>query len=272
MNSSVQYFYDQSPENEWNRLVRSPYRKIEFEVISHFLSEYLPPSGTILDLGGGPGRYTISLAQKGYRVTLIDVSPKNIELARQKIQGKNLLDRVERIVVGDEHSLSSYPAGAFDAVLCMGPLYHLQKEEDRLFCLQQCVRVLKPQSPIFVTLYPRLSYLHDAIRSGTCLSLFEQDGAALEDILAKGYSPRAGLPNTHFCNPDDVIAWFHRAGLEVLERASVYGPFSFQDRCVEDIAASPQAWNRMLNLILDTCTDPHMFSSAEYLLAIGEKP
>ena len=60
----LQKFYDDNTEYEWNRLGR---RRMEFEVSMLVLEEYLPePPVKILDIGGGPDRYSICLAEKGY--------------------------------------------------------------------------------------------------------------------------------------------------------------------------------------------------------------
>ena len=52
--------------------------RTEFAVTLRALDEHLPPPPAhILDCGGGPGRYAIALAQRGYTVTLFDLSPES---------------------------------------------------------------------------------------------------------------------------------------------------------------------------------------------------
>ena len=63
----VRKYYRDSGSEEWRRLVKDPYHRLEFDTTLHFLERYLPPSGGILDAGGGPGRYSIELARRGYR-------------------------------------------------------------------------------------------------------------------------------------------------------------------------------------------------------------
>ena len=75
MNDVVRRRYDADPESEWERLVRDPYRRLEFIITRHFLDKYLPAKGVVLDAGGGPGRYTITLAKKNYTMVLLDLSP-----------------------------------------------------------------------------------------------------------------------------------------------------------------------------------------------------
>src|SRR5262245_57579099 len=70
----VRNYYAQFGEREWLRLTNAEDGAVEFAVTCHALASYLPKHGRILDIGGGPGRYTIWLAQRGYTVVLADLS------------------------------------------------------------------------------------------------------------------------------------------------------------------------------------------------------
>jgi 2-polyprenyl-3-methyl-5-hydroxy-6-metoxy-1,4-benzoquinol methylase len=90
MSEVVKKFYDENSEEEWRRLFQDAYHRLEFLVTMHFLDKYLPRSGLILDAGGGPGRYSIELAKKGYDVVLVDISPKCLEIAKREIKSANV--------------------------------------------------------------------------------------------------------------------------------------------------------------------------------------
>jgi 2-polyprenyl-3-methyl-5-hydroxy-6-metoxy-1,4-benzoquinol methylase len=80
--NETETFYDQNAQYEWDRLQR---HRTEFAVTLRVLKDYLPPApAKIADIGGGPGRYSIALAQRGYQVTLIDLSKGCLEFAKQK--------------------------------------------------------------------------------------------------------------------------------------------------------------------------------------------
>src|SRR5207247_3857740 len=52
------------------------YSRIEFARTKELLDRHLPPApATVLDVGGGPGVYAEWLAERGYRVHLVDGSP-----------------------------------------------------------------------------------------------------------------------------------------------------------------------------------------------------
>ena len=92
--SLVREYYTGQVRKEWRRLVRDAYHRLELDTTLHFLEKYLPKKGLILDAGGGPGRYTIELARRGYQVTLLDMTPANLEFAGRQIRRAKLQDKV----------------------------------------------------------------------------------------------------------------------------------------------------------------------------------
>ena len=125
MSDVVKEYYDKHAEREWNRLVQDPYHKLEFIVTMYFLDKYLPKKGLILDAGGGPGRYTIELAKKGYDVVLFDLSTKCLREAEKRIRNARVKNRVKSVVQGSIADMSQFPNETFDAVTCFGALSHL---------------------------------------------------------------------------------------------------------------------------------------------------
>jgi S-adenosylmethionine-dependent methyltransferase len=128
-------------------------------VTTRTLREHLPPQGRILDLGGATGHYTIWLAQQGYQVVLADLSPNLLEIARDKIAQAGVQAQVEQIVTCDACDLARFPDCAFDAVLCLGPFYHLTDPADRERAACELVRVLKPGGVAVVAFMPLYSFL-----------------------------------------------------------------------------------------------------------------
>lgn len=136
--------YDDNPEREWDRLEGFHF---EFEITKHFLDKYLKGK-TVLDIGGGPGRYSIYLAKLGYEVTLIDLSNGNVELAKEKAKEFNVEIKAYQC---DARDLSKLDLGSFDNVLVMGPLYHLFKERDREKCILEAKKHLNKDGILFAS-------------------------------------------------------------------------------------------------------------------------
>jgi ubiquinone/menaquinone biosynthesis C-methylase UbiE len=121
--------------------LRSGRGAIEFERQTEIISRYLRKRrARVLDIGGGPGNYSIWLARQGYEPHLLDPVELHIgqALGRAKRSGLRIDARV-----GDARRLP-YPSRYADAVLLMGPLYHLTKRSDRHRALCEARRVLRP--------------------------------------------------------------------------------------------------------------------------------
>ena len=125
MSKVVREYYDRNAEKEWGRLVQDPYRRLEFIVTTHFLDKYLPKEGLVLDSGGGPGRYTIYLAKKGYDVVLFDLSAECLREAEKRIRRARVKRRVKDVVQGSVTDMSQLQDESFDAVICLGAMSHL---------------------------------------------------------------------------------------------------------------------------------------------------
>src|SRR5687768_17389593 len=141
---------------------------LEFARTQALLERYLPPSpATIADVGGGPGRYAIWLTERGYSVHLVDAVPLHVEQARlaaSALQGAALASAE----VGDARELGLEDASA-DAVLLLGPLYHLTERVDRVRVLAEARRVCRPGGVVIAAAISRFASTLDGIREGYLL-------------------------------------------------------------------------------------------------------
>lgn len=97
----VKEFYDKNTAAEWERLQR---HQFEFELTKRYINRYIKPGDKVLDIGGGPGRYSLYLAAMGCDVTLFDLSSANVEFAKEQAnaQGVSL-----KAFVGDVREVDS---------------------------------------------------------------------------------------------------------------------------------------------------------------------
>jgi 2-polyprenyl-3-methyl-5-hydroxy-6-metoxy-1,4-benzoquinol methylase len=94
----VRTYYASFGEREWTRLENQNDGFVEFAITCQMLSKYLKPNSRILDIGGGPGRYSIWLAKQGHRVVLSDLSPNLLSIAQTKIDEAGVRINVEEIL------------------------------------------------------------------------------------------------------------------------------------------------------------------------------
>ncbi len=117
MSDDVRRYYDSFGEREWERLNRPNDGAIEFALTKRVIADYLPDGARVLDIGGDPGRYTIWLAERGHRVTLADLSPTLIAIARDRVAASPSAPLVDEITVADARDLSAWTDGEFDTAL-----------------------------------------------------------------------------------------------------------------------------------------------------------
>ncbi|MFN2471439.1 MAG: class I SAM-dependent methyltransferase [Gaiellaceae bacterium] len=130
---------------------------IEFARTKELLERYLPPPpARVLDVGGGPGVYALWLAELGYDVHLIDPLPLHVKHATELAAGRF------EATVGDARRLEAEAASA-DAVLLLGPLYHLTERSDRIQALSEACRVLRPGGLIAAAAISRFASMFDGL-------------------------------------------------------------------------------------------------------------
>jgi ubiquinone/menaquinone biosynthesis C-methylase UbiE len=166
------------------------------------MERYLPASPAVIaDVGGGPGRYAIWLAERGYRVHLVDPVSLHIEQAREEaasLPGVTL----ESAEVGDARALRLADASV-DAVLLLGPLYHLTGRADRLKALAEARRVCRPGGVVLAAAISRFASTLDGLRGGYL------EDPVFADIAAR--DRREGVHRNPTGNPAYfTTAYFHR--------------------------------------------------------------
>lgn len=270
----VRAYYATFGEREWTRLENPDDGAVEFAVTCHTLAAYLPPRGRVLDIGGGPGRYTIWLAQRGYRVVLADLSPELLSIALAKIKQAGVGPMVEAIVQADARNLSHWSANSFDAVLSLGPFYHLPDPEDRRRAAVELGRVLCPGGVAFVALMPRFAFLrrtlaipderHHLAQPDFVARLLEE-GVFINDMQGRftcGWGVR----------PEEVAPFFEQHGFTKLDLLAAEGCVIDIQRALVELGESDRAtYQAAFDLILRTASDPSILGMAAHLLYVGRK-
>jgi SAM-dependent methyltransferase len=156
--------YDALGDREWERLERDLYHRLEFEETRHHLDEWLPEAGRLVDVGGGAGRYAVHLAERGYRVDLVDPSAGQAAVADDERTAHGVASRVT-VTRGDARALP-YDDDRFDATLCLGgPLSHVMTAEGRRAAAAELGRVTVPDGPVVVSVMGRLAALQSIARA-----------------------------------------------------------------------------------------------------------
>ncbi len=171
-----------------------------------YITDYLPEEkSTILDAGGGTGKWTINLARKGHTVYLTDLSSEMLKEASQKIEKAGLLERVH-MSQGNICQME-FASDFFDFVLCEGdPVSYCV--ENHFQAIEELVRVAKPHSVIEIGVDSRLTFLG---------YFFRQPAEEGLNLFEKGLSVDKWQTPTFTFTPRILEEEFSRCGADLLK-------------------------------------------------------
>jgi len=259
----VRHYYNENAEHEWLRLGND---RVEFAITMRALEEYLPPAPRrVLDIGGGPGRYAIELTRRDHDVTLADFSASELAIARSRAAEAGV---AIRIVECDARDLSQFSDKIFDAVLMMGPLYHLLDAGDRAKAIAEAKRVLAPGGRYFAAYITRTAVLrfwakYDPMRVA-------DDRARYEEHLGNGeVRDNFGFTDVYLAHPTEIAPVMEGAGFKTLDLIGCEGVISMIREKVNELTGD--AWETWIDLNYMLAKDPSNHGGAEHLLYIGER-
>jgi len=269
METDVATAYNQMSEIEWQRLIHNPYQALEFDLTMHYLQRCLPPDGTVLDAGGGPGRYSIALCRLGYQVTLFDLSPGNVATAQIRIADEPpaVQANLREATVGDIRALP-FADGQFDIVLCLGgPLSHLPEVKDRKQAAGELARVARPDGIVCLT---GIGYLA-VVRLIMAEFDHELTNGSLDHLLADGNTHGPMHMLWHFFRADELRALGEGVGLETVEMVGLQSLSTGLEEATNRVRGDEAKWSRWHEMLLRHASDPAVVDMSDHILYIGRK-
>ncbi|TFE27237.1 class I SAM-dependent methyltransferase [Cohnella luojiensis] len=269
MENVIRYY---SSFDEWGRLEREP---VEFLVNSHFIRSLLPAHGRILDIGAGPGKYSIALAQRGYEVTLADLTPSLVDQAKLRAREAGVESRFDGFHVADARDLGRFENEQFDACLMLGPMYHLQTEADRSKAINELRRVTKKDGLVFVAFMSRIRHLSTSLMFPEAWKP-NDNVQGIVDFLETGvfnHNDEGRFTGAFYFNIEDIDPFMEARGFEnmkIIASGSIAG------------AMKPEQWDywrrrgdvefeKVMEIIMKTAESPYILGSSSHLLYIGRR-
>jgi ubiquinone/menaquinone biosynthesis C-methylase UbiE len=262
--NEVEQFYDGYALDEWERLES---HRTEFAVTVRAFRDYLPePPVNVLDIGGGPGRYSLELAKRGYSVTLLDISSKSLQVAQEKAKEAQI--SLEAVIHCNALELSMIGSDSFEAVLIMGPLYHLITELERTKAVQEAMRVLKPDGILCASFITRFAPFRYAASDEP--EWLEANLKYAHQLLKTGVHDQSKkFAVAYFIHPDEVLPLMESCGLETLLLMGCEGVVAGHEGKVNELA--DEAWQNWVELNFILGQEPTLLGAADHLLYIGRK-
>ena len=233
---------------------------VEHHVDWTLLLEHLPEDrgARVLDAAGGTGRAAVELAKLGYRVTLCDLSPGMLGVARRKLAREGLTDRVE--VVECDVAELPFPDEAFDLVLCWDGMSRRAAGE--------LVRVTRRggRLSLFLSSRCRSAIGRFGEDPDQALALLGRD-AETDDEAVDGYAE-----GPLRLDPDEAAAAFEARGVEVqgvYGTCGMLGVLSLPAELLEAREWEAEGFDRVAALLLGLAREPSVRGFARHLVLYG---
>ena len=265
---SVARYYDAAIfEDELVRLTRDC--PAERAITTRWLDKLVPHAAAVAEIGVGGGVYSEHLARRGCRLHLQDVSARLLGNVVERLRAAGLGGCVAGAFRESATCLEILPSGAFDAVLLLGPLYHLCDLHARRQAVAEAARILKPGGLLFAAGINRLTYLRDFFRLFPHVVLERRAFHAqyLRDgNLDPGHAPPIGFAHLSTCAEfrELFVADFEEIALVGVESFSMAWQPTLNDLPPEEA----EAW---LDLIAITGQTPEGLSYSDHFLYIGRR-
>jgi ubiquinone/menaquinone biosynthesis C-methylase UbiE len=269
LQESVAQHYNSKQIFDYESLRLTEHAPIEFAVTTRYLNKIIPDGAIVVDVGVGTGHYAELLARRDCTLYLIDLSQRLLETTYTRLKNCNR----DRQILGTYNisatSLEPLKTEVSDAVLLLGPLYHLCSLAERERAVAEAARILKPNGIIFAAGINRLAYFRELFRSDSQQGLSRQEFH--QQFLKDGNANPVHMPPlgyAHLTTSDEFLQLFAAS----FEQITLIGVESFT-------APFPTAGNELsgqeleawVNLVEATGTTPEGLGMSDHFLYIGRR-
>jgi ubiquinone/menaquinone biosynthesis C-methylase UbiE len=269
--------FDTEPEKEWDRLDTTPHGKVQFHIHQHYLKKYIKKGHRVLEIGPGPGRFTIELGKLCTSIGVVDISKEQLRLNEEKVKEAGFEDAVEWRKNLDILYLEGIPDNSFDATVCFGgPFSYVFVHVDT--ALKEVLRVTKPEGIILASVMSCLgTYNHftESIFDEVDKEYFDMEG--LNDLTKSGDVVGKYASNeSHQCH---MFRWSEfkeilcNHPVEILDASAanfLSTGFGRQERLAK-VMTIKEHWEKFLKWELDFCAEPGAIDASTHFLVVFKK-
>lgn len=261
----VASFYDAYGDQEWTRFDDGRTPRPSLEVHFEQLRRFVNPGERVLDIGAGPGRFTIELARIGADVTVADISPGQLELNEVRVAAEGLEDRVVERVVADVLDLGHWEDGTFEVTVCFGgPLSYILDGAES--AVAELVRVTKPGGHVLVSVMSLVGAVTHFLP--ILLDLVRRDGVPKNDEIVRtgllSDEPDYGHLPMKLYRWSELEALLAPHGTIVAASAAGLLPSA-------EVAEEPELEEFLIRTELALAEEPGAVSSGQHILAVLRK-
>jgi len=262
---AIRDYYDEMGDAEWRRLEDTPRGRVSLEVHRRFLAKFIRAESRVLEVGAGPGRFTLQLAALGASVSVTDISSVQLDLHRLHVSDTPAEHAVESRQLLDVCDTSGISDDSFDAVVAFGgPLsYAFEHTDDALAGL---FRVTKPDGIVLASVMSLLGTWRYFLRG--VIEETQRVGESANDmVLATGDLRHFG--GKHICQmfrSSDIEALVRRCGGSVVEMSASNWASLADDDVVSQLEGDHDRWARFLDHEVAACGQPGAVDGGTHIL------
>ena len=262
---AIRDYYDEMGDAEWRRLEDTPRGRVSLEVHHRFLAKFIRAESRVLEVGAGPGRFTLQLAALGASVSVTDISSVQLDLHRLHVSDTPAEQAVESRELLDVCDTSGISDDSFDAVVAFGgPLsYAFEHTDDALAGL---FRVTKPGGIVLASVMSLLGTWRYFLRG--VIEETQRVGESANDmVLATG--DLRHFDTKHICQmfrSSDIEALVRRCGGSVVEMSASNWASLADDDVVSQLEGDHDRWARFLDHEVAACAQPGAVDGGTHIL------
>lgn len=264
-------YYDDYGDVEWDRLTATLHGRAIHATHTAALERHLPAASRVLEIGAGPGRFTIELARLGATVVATDISPVQLEAHRYRLADLAADRAVTERRLADVADLSAFEDAAFDAVVAFGgPISYVFERAP--VALAEIGRVLAPGGVAFLSVMSTLGAVRIFRHAIAELATEHGVEAVVNQVLRTGdlHDERVA-DRGHRCRmyrSHQIVDLVTRANLDVLEVSS--SNYLFAER--EQPELSEPLIAELLSREVELCREAGVVDAGSHIIVVARKP
>jgi len=267
----VRAHFDAIGDAEWDRLVATPRDRVSFELHRRLLAEYVRPGDRVLEVGAGPGRFTIELARLRARVTVTDISSVQLECNERHVRDAGCEDAVEARIELDIRDAARLGADEYAAVVAYGGPLSYVFDDDAPTAFRGLARVAQPGGFVLASVMSTVGsfryFLPQALQE-----LEHYGGEFYDHVVATG--DLRGIPGSHTCQ---MFRWGEVEALVAgapgaIVAASASNCMSLGDQeLIAGIEADPERWQWFVDWEARMCREPGALDGGTHTIFVFER-
>jgi SAM-dependent methyltransferase len=268
---AVRQYYDRFAEQEEDRLTKDIPGRVSFDIHRRFLTRHIKPGWRVLEVGAGPGTFTVVLASLGAQIVVTDLSPVQLGLNAEFVAAADLESAVERREVADIRDLSAYPDGSFDAVVAYGgPLSYAFEQERQ--AMAELVRVVRPRGLVLASVMSLWGTWRARLPGVTDLEV--QHGTIVGDQVLRTGDLRHVPGIEHVCRMftwGETVALVAEAGTSMIDGSASNWASLHDLDFLASLEANPSRWQQFLDREATACAAEGARDGGTHILFAAER-